>query len=300
MDELSNFSMTSDYLDELYNVNSGLVNDIDNVLNLSCIPTIPSETRTFEIKNNRYSLSKDILKEISSQIIMVDETSKYFKWLNSRKISPLPDISATDMFNFSDDILMSLRIIPDDHILEDFGPCKIDGIVFKDTRGGQLFGICVRNCSTDLNFVSKAKYSFTDHEYFLYGVDDISDPEDEVYIVEGVFDAIAMRLIGKQAIAIGSSHASSRQLAFIIENYPNTVICFDNDIYGMAGAAEANIVLGSKIMIPVLKDPYEEVFNGTSKFKEITPLALNLFVCCKVSEMKPIKDPIRDLRYNKK
>lgn len=300
MAELSNFSTTSDYLDSFYNVDIDLVKSIENVLNLACLPTIPSNARLFEIKNERHHFSKIMLNGINSKLKMINENSKYYEWLSNRKISPLPDISATDMCEFSDDELLSLRIIPDDHIIEDFGYRPVDGVIFKDIRNKQLMGLCVRNCTTDLDFVSRAKYSFTNQDYFLYGVDDVIDPEGEVCIVEGVFDAIALRKIGKQAVAIGSSHASSRQLAFIIENYPRTTVCFDNDVYGMAGAIQASLILGSNIIFSNLKDPYEEVINGSSKFKEMSMSVLILIVQGMVANMKPIKDPIRDLRYNKK
>jgi len=88
---------------------------------------------------------------------------------------------------------------------------------------------------------------------FLFGIDECP-VGGIVYIVEGVFDALAMRHFGYNAIAIGSSYLHAFQFACLTHKFKRITVCFDNDFWGHYGAYATSKCLRAPICFPRLKD----------------------------------------------
>lgn len=178
---------------------------------------------------------------------------KYQEWLNKR------GIPSSDAYSLNYDILslqdlLDLYVFPSDYILDQFGYHPIEGPVFLDRRNGKLVGICVRNITTDLNYAAAEKYTISNYGFYLYGYD-LYSPDDEIYLVEGVFDAIVMRKHGYKSIALASCSPSCIQLACLMKKYRNIRLCLDNDFWGVVNAYIVSKILGFPIYLTDLKDP---------------------------------------------
>ncbi len=180
-------------------------------------------------------------------------TCKHTSWLNKRNVTNTSKIYGLDEKKLTQQDLLDLYIYPDDHILDDHGMRTVTGPIFLDTRNGELAGICIRNTSYDLDFVKDAKYTFSNFGWFLHGYD-LYNADDEITLVEGVFDAIAMRHFGYNAIAIGACQPQLEQLACLRHKFNKFLICFDNDLHGHYGAYCTSKLLSAPILIPNKKD----------------------------------------------
>lgn len=177
----------------------------------------------------------------------------YDEWLHKRGIITSQaysiDYSKVTMLD-----MLDLYVIPDDHIIINHGFKTIDGPVFTDRRNGQLAGICVRNTTSNIGFASDEKYTTSNFGWFLYGYDDY-EYDDEIYIVEGVFDRLKMIENGYNAIALANASPTALQIACLTKKYNNLKSCLDNDIYGMIGSRILHRVLGIPLYTTKLKDP---------------------------------------------
>jgi len=180
-------------------------------------------------------------------------TCQHREWLANRNVRSTSGIYSIDYHRLSKQDLLDLHILPDDHILEVHGERVVDGPVFLDVRNGNLLGLCVRNVSDDLAFVCDAKYTFSNYGWFLYGYD-LYGSGDEVYLTEGVFDALALRHYGYNAIALGTCHPQVMQLSVLKSKFDNLVICFDNDFHGRFGAYYTSCLIGAPVVFPSAKD----------------------------------------------
>lgn len=109
-------------------------------------------------------------------------------------------------------------------------------------------GVCYPVCNGNKDIVSFIKhdpessakyldikpYGFIPKRYMLYGMEEMLDyytTNEEVYITEGLTDTLALRQVGKKALAILSSSVTKYQDR-IIKRLKNPVIVPDNDIAG--------------------------------------------------------------------
>ena len=182
--------------------------------NIKLFADMKSSSRSVLVTHERSPASSDLLKKVFGLLKPIVSCD----WLVKRGISNFNGIYSLDYECFSRQELLDLNIIPGDHIIEKFGEKPVEGLIFPDFRDGELFGICVRNCSTDLPFVAAAKYTFSNFDHFLYGLDD----HETVAICEGVFDKLALDSIGVLSVALGSAYPSFWQLA-CIENCSKNV-----------------------------------------------------------------------------
>jgi hypothetical protein len=175
-------------------------------------------------------------------------------WLSRRDITDLADIHSIDHNGLSYQDMLDLRIYPDDVILDNFSPDPMEGPTFLDERNGQLVGMCIRNVSKDLDYAAAEKYTISNFGWFLHGFD-LYDPNDEVFIVEGVFDSISMRKSNYPAIATASSYPTALQIACLQQKFKKLKLCFDNDFWGHVGAHIVSEITGLETYFPKLKDP---------------------------------------------
>lgn len=223
-------------------------------------------------------------------------------WLARRQIADCTDIYSIDHAKLSIQDLLDLNIYPDDHILDDHGLRLVDGPVFPDIRNGRLVGVCVRSAASDLAFVADAKYTFSNYGWYLDGYDRYQ-PDDDVIIVEGVFDAYALRHYGYNAIAVGCCQPQSYQLACLRYKYRNLSVCLDNDLHGYYGAYCVSRLLDIPIWLPELKDiscSFET--NRPLKLRPITPTDLYQQLTIEIADYNASiaagKQPKRPLPYN--
>lgn len=90
------------------------------------------------------------------------------------------------------------------------------------------------------------KYAFTVPNRLCFGLD---RTKDEVYVVEGVFDAIAMIMQGYNALGMGDSQPNFFKM-FYTSKFPKINLLFDNDYAGWLGALKAHVVLTDMFDVP--------------------------------------------------
>jgi len=134
-----------------------------------------------------------------------------------------------------------------------------DGISVPYYFRGIFCGFLTRFIGSKSSFV---KYAFTCPSRVLFGVD---WNVDEVFVVEGLFDAIAMSEFGYNATALCDSQPCYFKL-YWISKFEKINLLFDNDYAGYLGALKSYIALinlfdidDSRINILLLKgkDPSE-------------------------------------------
>lgn len=191
--------------------------------------------------------------DLMGRLVNALRPCQHVDWLARRGVRDTVDIYSIDHDQLSVQDLLDLYIFPEDHIIARHGFELVDGPVFLDVRNGKLVGVCVRNVSTNLAYAADAKYTFSNFGWFLYGYD-LYGRSDEIMVVEGVFDALAMRSFGRPAIAVGSCNPHVFQLACLRRKFDNLTICFDNDFWGHYGAYVASTLLRAPVCMPRLKD----------------------------------------------
>lgn len=258
-----------------------------------------TETKLVTIRKRNYQ-SEELLASLSAAI--TTPSPEHYAWLQD--VRHLTDEEIKKHFcTIKYDCLkeqekLDLNIIPDDHIIDIHGMKHVEGPATGDWRNGKLAGMCIRNISSNLAFVSDAKYTFTNYPWFIWGFDDYSST-DTITITEGIFDAIALRRLGYKAIALGSAAPSPWQLACLIEKYKNFEVCFDNDLWGYAGAYIINQCLRCPIIIiENAKDPGQLLdSNNYYSIRSIQKSDIIDLIDQSISKLQPTK-PTRSLPYN--
>lgn len=223
---------------------------------------------------------------------------EFSHWLQTtRKITKIDNIYSIDFSKLRITDLYDFYICPDDVYLDRHGDRPVIGPVFADFRNGKLAGICIRNLSSELNYASDVKFTFSNFGWFLFGFDDYN-ADDVVYIVEGIFDVIALRAYGYNAIAIGCSTPSPMQLAMLLFKFKNFYLCLDNDLAGCIGALRCKLMLNIKIFtIAEFKDIAQcWETNGKLELVELSLVDLKMLI---IEYSKKHNDYGRDLPYNK-
>lgn len=192
----------------------------------------------------------ELLEQLSAALIPCNET--HSSWLSKRGIKS-SGVYSINYQMLSEQDKLDLYLYPCDHILDSCGRRVIDGPCFCDFRNNKLVGVCIRNISTDLDWVAEAKFTISNYGHFLYGYDDYNS-DDVVYVVEGVFDAIIMRKFGYNAIALASAFPSAFQLACLAYKFKNIRLCLDNDFHGWCGSYMVSLTIGWPIFSTELKD----------------------------------------------
>lgn len=198
--------------------------------------------------NKRNKQTDELLTRIKSALT----PCRYNQWLEDRNIDPSHFFSLGHEL-LSEQDLLDIYLYPEDHILDKFGYRPVEGPVFCDYRNGRLVGVGVRNISKDLQWVAVAKFTFSNYGFSLFGFDDYQS-NDLVYVVEGIFDAVALRSIGLNAIALGSALPSPFQIACINQKFNDIRLCLDNDFHGWCGAMTAHLLTGWPVYSTIEKD----------------------------------------------
>jgi Toprim-like len=268
-----------------YNLDVDLVIAIDDC---RLCPELPEALQICEYKMVRERRRRPQTCELLQRLEDAIRPCRHEDWLRARGVVDMSDIYSIDYDALSTDDLLDLYLYPDDHILDSHGMRYVDGPVFLDRRDSLLAGVCVRNVSTDLKYVSDAKYTFSNYGWYLYGCDDCQ-PDDNVFLVEGVFDAIALRRHGYAAVAFGSCDPQPMQLACLVRRFHQFTICCDNDIHGHFAAYMISKIINAPICFTELKDPgcYLE-HNSTPKLNYLTQLELRDMLVQEITERNVI------------
>jgi hypothetical protein len=267
--------------------------DIDNIIRLSYLLDlyrfdINYNKVAFYITRQRNTQTKELLTRLENALI----NCEYYEWLSKRGI--YDNMLSIDYNILSYQDKLDLYLYPEDYILDVFGDIIINGPAFVDYRNGELAGVCVRNITTDLALASTVKYTISNYGWFLYGYDLYSE-NDEIFIVEGVFDAIAMRKNGYNAIAIASVMPSAFQLGCLQYKFKNLNLCLDNDFWGRINSYIVSKATGIQSYLTLKKDPGEYI-NDT--------ITLNKFdytyddLIDQIKEYEQLELKIRPLPYN--
>lgn len=241
---------------------------------------------------SRGKQSLESLRRLESALIPCEFT----EWLNYRRIFDHSKIFSLDFSKLLVTDLYDFYICPDDVYLDRYGDRPVIGPVFADYRDGVLAGICIRNLSDEVDYVSDVKYSFSNFGWFIWGYDDY-DSGDEVIVVEGVFDALAMRSFGFNAVAVGCSAPTPMQYAMLLYKFKNLRFCFDNDLAGCLGAYRTRLVLDVPMCVVVgFKDVAQCWEAGCElQLADLDLKDLRALISLHKSSMS---DGGRDLRYN--
>ena len=248
---------------------------------LSIYALDPAVAATYAIFLCQEPLARQIERPVTEVTIFIERHPQDLQRLQDCLMPALPahrdwlarrgvDYPAHSVVGLEDFEQVDLFIIPFDHVVLKHGFRPVDGPAFPDYREGRLAGICIRNVSTDQEFAADAKYTFSNYGWFLWGWDDC-DPSKEVVLCEGVFDAIALRKLGHQAIAFGSAYPTPQQLAMVAKRFPKRIACFDNDFWGWYGAYVTCRCLGCEAFLPTGKDVAEQMERGVADLVGVGP-----------------------------
>lgn len=257
---------------------------------------VSSESKQVLIKEYpRNKQNQESLNRIKGHFVKC----KHGDWLSRRGINP--DFAfSIDYENAITQDLLDYYVIPSDHIIEEFGLKVIDGPVFPDIRNGRLVGFCIRNVSNDLDYASAEKYTISNYGWFIYGYDWYKS-DDEVYIVEGVFDAIKMVHNGYNAVALANAAPTPYQLSCLKRKFKNLRSCLDNDFWGDIGSYATYASTGIPIFKTVRKDPGSYIDDNIELF-EVNPDDLLKKIVLEIPKYNDLveRDELkRDLPYNK-
>ncbi|MDB4490007.1 toprim domain-containing protein [bacterium] len=236
---------------ELYNFNAEHV--IKTALSLDSVDlgVLPQAHTPFIKHRQRNQQTSDLLERLRKSL----RPTCHNEWLNNRGINPV-EAKLVDHSLLSKQDLLDLYIYPDDYILDEFGEKPVEGPAFLDIRNGKIAGVLVRNLSKDKDYAAATKFTCSNFGWFLYGFD-LYDAESEVFIVEGVFDALAMRKSGFNAIALGAAYPSAFQIGCLQSKFNNLKLCLDNDFWGRNAAYIVSKVTKWPIFLTNYKDPAE-------------------------------------------
>lgn len=147
---------------------------------------------------------------------------------------------------------------------------EIEGISIPCYFEGNFYGFATRILNE-----KAVKYTFSVPHRLCFGVD--LTKKDEVYIVEGVFDSIAMHYLGYNALGMGDSQPNYFKM-LIASRFKKVNLLFDNDYAGFVGAIKAFIILDQmlqkgnvEILVPNGDEPEKLIRDtGQLSFSKIT------------------------------
>lgn len=130
----------------------------------------------------------------------------------------------------------------------------------------------------DGNKSKTLKYSLACPDVNIWGLNDIKS-NSEIWITEGIFDMMALKLMGKNAVSCSSAMWSGPQLNSLLETKPsNIIIVSDKDSVGLKVSMQLKELftlynIDTKTVISkIAKDPAEHYFEknkGIEYFEEI-------------------------------
>lgn len=145
------------------------------------------------------------------------------------------------------------------------------GIVFPLYKSGTLSNCTVRRISD----VGKLKYSQACPEIDVWGLDNV-DPELPTWIVEGLFDMVAVNSqAGNQAVSVSSAMWSSMQLYQLLNHTRDIRIFADNDRVGLRSSLVLQRFFRERgIDVPIYvsraaKDPAEHFFEKSFTWDDV-------------------------------
>ena len=148
------------------------------------------------------------------------------------------------------------------------------GVIIPLIKDGKVINTTIRK----INDVNKLKYSTTIPDIDVWFIDEINNG-DEVWITEGIFDAMALRENGLKSVSISAAAWSSIQYYKIFEKKPSMVNVFsDYDHTGLKTAYKTQklfnlySIRNRTWISECAKDPAEHIFEKQkpiSDFKEI-------------------------------
>ncbi len=150
-------------------------------------------------------------------------------------------------------------------------PHNIDGVSIPVYSRGLFIGFATLVCNNPM-----VKYAFSIPNRFCFGDNTANN---EVYVVEGVFDAIALRRSGLNAMGMGDSQPNYFKM-WMASQYQKVNLLFDDDLGGALGCVKAYLILTkmlgkseSDIIIWGLTggmDPEQAVLAGCMNFTKLS------------------------------
>jgi hypothetical protein len=135
-------------------------------------------------------------------------------------------------------------------------------IPYYDNNGNLIYWNARHVGKSSLRYVVPPKTCGVGKEdvlYFPHG--SYHQPDSQVYLCEGEFDALTLNLIGLNAVAAGGKNFNQKQASFL-KDY-NITICLDNDKAGISGACNM-----FKVLSHVLKNKKIKFITPHIKYKD--------------------------------
>jgi hypothetical protein len=239
----------------------------------------------FDLESEDVYVTKEELKELSSLIFenIGSFSESEFDYLTSRGIG--------------EDTILQYRLLGISSI-KDYRHLEILGATCHPTCRGFLEdgiehgGIIIPlfdeedflvNCAIrKINSHKSLKYSLACPDVPVWGIDNISKNESEIWICEGIFDMIALRKLGKKSVSCSSAMWSGLQLYKIIQTKPQKVCIFsDNDEVGLRTSGilkdfftiygiECNVFISR-----FAKDPAEHYFQKERNLSDLIEIEID-------------------------
>lgn len=135
-------------------------------------------------------------------------------------------------------------------------------------KNNKLVNCAVRKIGIESNGKTRTlKYSLACPDIPVWGLDKFTEGK-EVWITEGIFDTMALKNLGKNAVSCSSAMWSGIQLYKVLEKKPESIIIFsDKDEVGLRTSAilkdffELNNIPTKILISKVAKDPAEHYFQ---------------------------------------
>lgn len=171
---------------------------------------------------------------LESHNFLIESKNEEYNWLIDRGLSEKEIINEK---------LGSLLYIKDNLAKIELGislhPILKNIINDENIQPGILFplfdkrGYLINNTTRRINDNGKLKYTQSCPEVDVWGIDDI-EKNDNMFLVEGLIDRIAVKRWGYKSLSVSSAKWSSFQLYKILELKPNFIVYWaDNDRVGM-------------------------------------------------------------------
>ena len=171
--------------------------------------------------------------------------------------------------------VQNLSLCIPDHLLRfTNGESRIRGISIPCFFSGKFFGFVTRVLNHDM-----IKYTVSILHRLCYGVETVDDSE--IYVVEGVFDAIALKKTSRNVLGMGDSQPNYFKMG-VASCFKRINLAFDDDLGGWLGVRKAYIILTQMFnrhiedikiwAISGGKDPAEAFGHKSGRFEEVSIL----------------------------